>query len=75
MRDQRLTFSVTDNIEFLTTDAGDQRETESFYRPDKMTVGSKLVACVRSIKGVKGKATVTCVGDGLNSGSITITVE
>ncbi len=75
MRDQRLTFSVTDNVEFLTTDAGDQRETESFYRPDKMTLGSKLVACVRSIKGVKGKATVTCVGDGLNSGSITITVE
>ncbi len=75
MHDQRLTFKVTDNVEFLTTDAGDQRETESFYRPDKMTLGSKLVACVRSIKDVKGEFTVTCSGEGLITASITVKAE
>ncbi len=75
MCDQRLTFAVSDNVEFLTTDAGDPRETESFYRPDKMTLGSKLVACVRSIKDVKGEISVSCSGDGLLSGEITIKAE
>ena len=72
MKEQRLTFSVSGNVEFLTTDAGDQRETESFYRPDKMTLGSRLVACVRSIKGVTGEVTINCGGEGLITGSITI---
>jgi beta-galactosidase len=75
MKEQRLTFTVSDNVEFLTTDAGDQRETESFYRPDKMTLGSKLVACVRSIKDVTGDITVTCSGENLVSGSIKIKAE
>jgi len=75
MKDQRLTFEVSDNVEFLTTDAGDQRETESFYRPDKTTLGSKLVACVRSIKDVTGEITVTCSGEDLISGSIKIKAE
>lgn len=70
--DRRLTFSVSDNVEFLTTDAGDQRETESFYRPDKKTLGAKLVACVRSIEGQKGSFTVTCNGEGLEKGKISI---
>ena len=68
----RLTFSVSDNIEFLTTDAGDQRDTESFYRTDKMTLGAKLVACVRSLKDSDGVAVISCSGEGLESSSIEI---
>lgn len=63
--DQRLTFRVTGPCELLTTDAGDQRETESFARPDKKTLGGKLVACIRSVKDQPGTVTITCTGEGL----------
>lgn len=71
-KEYRLTFSVSDNVEFLTTDAGDQRETESFYRPDKMTLGAKLVACVSSLKNATGDFTISCSGEGLEKTTITI---
>lgn len=66
-QDTRLTFCVEGAGELLTTDAGDQREIESFARPDKRTLGGKLVACVRSILGKSGKVTVSCRADGLES--------
>lgn len=67
-QDTRLTFEVIGNGELLTTDAGDQREVESFARPDKRTLGGKLVACVRGIKGKVGKITVVCRTEGLEDG-------
>lgn len=69
-QDTRLTFCVEGAGELLTTDAGDQREIESFARPDKRTLGGKLVACVRSVLGKSGKVTVSCRADGLESAAL-----
>lgn len=69
-QDARLTFDVSGAGELLTTDAGDQREIESFARPDKRTLGGKLVACVRSVLGKSGKVTVSCRADGLESAAL-----
>ena len=59
-RDQRLVFTVEGCGVLLTTDAGDQRETEAFNRPDKKTLGGRLVACVQGINGVPGGVRVVC---------------
>jgi len=67
-QDTRLTFEISGAGELLTTDAGDQREVESFARGDKKSLGGKLVACVRGVQGKVGKITVTCKGDGLEDG-------
>ena len=70
--DMRLTFRVEGAGELLTTDAGDQRETEPFTRPDKKTLGGMLVACVRSIRDVQGEITIICQGGGLKEGRIVL---
>ena len=51
------------------TDAGDQRETETFLRPDKKALAGMLVACLRA-NGSAGSVTVTCSADALESGSV-----
>lgn len=66
----RLTFKAEGTAEAYATDAGDQRETETFLRADKKALAGMLVCCVRS-NGAKGEARVTCAGDGLISNSIT----
>ena len=68
----RLTFTVSGAAELLTTDAGDQRETESFIRPDKKALGGKLVACIRSLKDVVGVAAITCEGMQLKTGRLVL---
>lgn len=70
----RLTFQVEGAAEFLATDAGDQRETETFLRPDKKALAGMLVGCIRS-KKEPGSVTVTVTGDGLLSGTLTLEVE
>ena len=60
----RLTFSARGVARIYATDAGDQRETESFLRPDKKAFSGKLVACLRC-NGEKGAVAVSCFGDGL----------
>jgi len=73
--DNRITFAVDGCGELLTTDAGDQRETESFARPDKKTLAGLLVACVRSIRGESGTITVHASADGLLSASAEVQAE
>jgi len=65
----RLTFSANGAAYVYTTDAGDQRETETFLRPDKKALAGMLVACLRA-NGSAGSVTVTCSADGLESGSV-----
>lgn len=69
--DNRLTFEVMGNGEFLTTDAGDQRETESFTRPDKKALSGMLVACIRSTEQ-NGEISIKCASNNLICGEITI---
>lgn len=66
----RLTFAVEGAAEFMATDAGDQRETETFLRPDKKALSGMLVCCIRA-KQQPGTVTVTCSGEGLLNGTIT----
>lgn len=70
--DDRLYFAVSGAGELLTTDNGDQRETESFARHDKKALAGLCVACVRSIKETTGKLTLTVSADGLTSASIDV---
>ena len=70
----RLTFTAEGGVSVYATDAGDQRETETFLRPDKRALSGMLVACVRA-NGKAGPATVTCTGEGLESGSVTFLCE
>jgi beta-galactosidase len=65
----RLTFSTEGSAFVYATDAGDQRETESFLRPDKKALSGMLVCCLRS-NGNKGSATVLCSAEGLISGTV-----
>ncbi len=67
--DNRLTFRAEGPATVYATDAGDQRETETFLRPDKKALSGKLVCCLRS-NGEKGEVTVTCSCDGLVSAEI-----
>lgn len=71
----RLAFSVTGAGELLTTDAGDQRETEPFTRPDKKALSGKLVACVRSLPGVSGMINIKCGGAGLEPCTLQVEVK
>ena len=66
----RLIFKAEGGVETYATDAGDQRETETFLRADKKALAGMLVCCVRS-NGRNGEALVSCYGDGLISNSIT----
>jgi len=67
----RLTFEVTGAGKLLTTDAGDQRETESFARADKKALAGYLVACIKA-KTEPGEITVSVSGEGLEGDRITI---
>ncbi|MBQ8550024.1 MAG: DUF4982 domain-containing protein, partial [Clostridia bacterium] len=69
----RLTFTA-DGAELYATDAGDQRETESFLRPDKKALSGMLVGCIRAGE-TPGQATVTCSAEGLISQTITLEVK
>lgn len=65
----RLTFSAEGAAFVYATDAGDQRETETFLRADKKALSGMLVCCVRN-NGSQGKTVVSCSADGLISASI-----
>lgn len=67
--DNRLTFTSSGSAFVYTTDAGDQRETETFLRSDKKALSGKLVATIKN-NGNKGNVTVICKGEGLISGEI-----
>jgi beta-galactosidase len=67
--DNRLTFRAEGSAIVYATDAGDQRETETFLRPDKKALSGMLVCCLLSNEN-KGKATVVCSAERLISGSV-----
>jgi beta-galactosidase len=71
----RLTFSVTGAGELLTTDAGDQREVESFARADKKALAGYLVGCIRSLPDRGASMNILITGDGLTCGEITVAVN
>lgn len=66
----RLTFSANGAAYVYTTDAGDQRETETFLRPDKKALSGMLVACLRN-NGSAGTVTVSCSAETLESATLT----
>ena len=70
----RLTFKSEGSAVVYATDAGDQRETETFLRPDKKAFSGMLVCCLRSNKA-KGKTKVTCTAENLISGTISFDCE
>ncbi len=72
LADVRLYFSVSGEGELLTTDSGDQRETEPFTRPDKKALAGLCVACVRSLEGRPGTITLTVEASGLVPASLAV---
>lgn len=75
LADNRVTFAVEGAGELLTTDSGDQRETEPFIRPDKKALAGYTVACIRSLRGVAGTLTITASADGLTGAETAVTAE
>ena len=75
LADNRITFAVEGAGELLTTDSGDQRETESFARPDKKALAGYTVACVRSVLDLTGKLTVSASADGLTGAALAVDVK
>ncbi|MBO5358643.1 MAG: DUF4982 domain-containing protein [Clostridia bacterium] len=71
--DNRITFTAT-GAEVYATDAGDQRETETFLRSDKKAMSGMLVAVIRSTE-TAGEVTVTATADGLKSGTVSFRCE
>ena len=65
----RLCFTAEGAADVIATDAGDQRETEAFRRPDKKALSGRLLCVLRS-NGKVGKTTVTCTAEGLLSAEI-----
>lgn len=74
LADNRLYFSVTGEGELLTTDNGDQRETESFARHDKKALAGMVVACARSLRNKPGTLKLTAKAEGLKTAEIEIEV-
>ncbi len=74
LADDRLHFSVTGAGELLTTDNGDQRETEPFTQSHKKALAGMLVACARSLPDKPGKLTLTATADGLAPAQLTVEV-
>ncbi len=66
----RILFTAEGEGRVYATDAGDQRETETFLRPDKKALSGAVVCCVRS-SGRAGSVTVTASSEGLFPASIT----
>ncbi len=62
-------FKAEGGAYVFATDAGDQRETETFLRPDKKAMSGMLVAVMRST-GEKGRVTVTACAEGLKEGTV-----
>lgn len=62
--DNRLYFEADGAWELLTTDAGDQRETESFAAHNKKALSGMCVACLRSLENA-GTGRLTVKADGL----------
>ncbi len=69
----RLYFSA-ENCELLTTDNGDQRETESFITHDKRCLAGYCVACVRSVEGSQGVSKIAVSAEGLEGACVEITL-
>ena len=72
--DNRITFTANEIAEVYATDAGDQRETETFLRPDKKAMSGMLVAVIRATDK-KGEATITATADGLISNKVSFICE
>ena len=68
----RLFFDVTGSIELLTTDNGDPRETETFWKSDKKALAGYCVVCCRSLLDMPGEFTVRVRSDGLEPTQITL---
>ncbi len=67
----RLTFKVEGAAEFIGTDAGDQREVEGFFHPDKKALAGMLVCGIRATKE-SGNVIVSCFGEGFEECKITL---
>ncbi len=65
----RIAFQAEGAAEVYATDAGDQRETETFLRSDKKALCGMLVAVIRATEQA-GNVTVTAEADGLQPGSL-----
>lgn len=72
--DNRLTFKVEGAATLHGTDAGDQRETETYLRADKKALSGLLVAGVRAGE-TAGDVTVTCTAENLLAATITFKVK
>lgn len=70
----RLTFTACGGASVYATDAGDQRETECFLRPDKKALSGMLVCCLRS-NGAHSECEVSCTADGLIGASLNFKCE
>lgn len=71
----RMFFEAKGCLEVLTTDNGDQREVESFWRSNKKAHSGMCVVCCRTIAEQKGEAIVTVRGEGLIPASLSIMVN
>jgi len=74
LADNRLTFSAQGAATVYATDAGDQRETETFLRPDKKALAGMLVCCLRATE-IPGSVSVTCSANNLLPGCIKFDVK
>lgn len=72
--DNRITFTTNGIAEVFATDAGDQRETETFLRPDKKALSGMLMAVIRATEAT-GEVVVTASADGLASGTVSFKCE
>lgn len=70
----RLFFTAEGEGELLTTDSGDQRETEPFVRHDKKALAGYCVACVRSVKDRPGTVRLRVTAKGLEGAEMEVPV-
>ena len=69
LADNRIFFRTEGPAEVYATDAGDQRETETFLRSDKKALSGMLVAVIRGT-AEKGNVTVIAEAEGLKPGTV-----
>ena len=67
--DDRIAFHAEGAATVYATDAGDQRETETFLRSDKKALSGMLVAVIRAAEEA-GSVKVIAEAEGLRSGTV-----
>lgn len=70
-----VTFSIDDPGVILTTDNGDQTDFVPFPEPERKAFSGQVLAIVRAEKGATGDFTVRATAQGVEKGTVLVSIQ